>query len=1054
MVGPSPRPFRDGPRILPRILGRFAAALLILPVGASAQPVSRMAGVHHTAWIAGQDLPTVGVQDVRRTPDGYLWLGSSAGLLRFDGLRFTVMDGEVVPALRSEIPGVPLPVLSDRAGTLWVSLPDGGLARYREGRFAVAAPPGLLPDRASQMVQDSSGQIWILAGGRLFLWRDESLAEAELPPGAPDRDLTGIVPSPSGLWLGTRTWGLWHLDEDGMRLQPRPHDPDVLYVRPELHDARGRLWVGGDRLRVLADGTWTEFDPTDRLSGANEIVEGADGSIWIASNGSGVLRWQDGAVEEFSTERGLTHNSPSGILVDVEGSTWVTSDAGLDRLRPAAFTTLGPEGGLPIDSPLLGVGDEKGGIWVMDFARRVVHLDGGLVRPGSGPLRTREWDAASDIPFAAADGGGVWTFRLHSDRITRVRNGTTSSVLPSPALAWTSPRRGVVDASGTLWVGASAGGLGRVRGMAYDPVVLPGFGPAPPVGSLAASEHGRTWVALAGTPRLFALDGDSVVGIYGPQSGIREPLLNLTVQGRDTLWASTGSGTLMRIVRGQASPIREAALQAALIHGPAALIPDGTHLWIGTAGGIGRVPLAALHVAADGRREPPTPRWFGPADGLPVGRTSRHDVQLGFRAADGRVWFVTPVGLAVVDPGAVPTNVVPPTPRVEGAWVAGSEPVVAAGSEVAPNPGRMEFRFSAGSLRMPEGVRVEYRLDGTDPGWIPALDARTASYTRLRPGHHRFRVRARNEDGVAGLAEATFEFRILPAWYQTWWFAALSLLAVAGAGAGTVGAWIHAVNRAEARRIRERYEAALSERARVAQEIHDTLLQGFLGVTLHLQAVAGSVERAPREAARSLQRVLAMADRALREGRQVVWNMRPPELEEGDLPATLEAAARWAVGEMPVEFAFETRGTPRPLPPELETTVLRVGREAVTNAIRHGHPGAISMVLTYEPDSLRLHVHDNGHGFRPESVEVAEGNGHFGLRSMRERALALGGSVQLRSSKAQGTTVELNLPTTPLGPEDGEAMGLPTRPSPPSPQDRRGRTSPPWRPPPPPTPRA
>jgi signal transduction histidine kinase len=499
-----------------------------------------------------------------------------------------------------------------------------------------------------------------------------------------------------------------------------------------------------------------------------------------------------------------------------------------------------------------------------------------------------------------------------------------------------------------------------------------------------------------------------VVAIHGPESGIEEPLLHLATEGGDTLWASTQSGTLVRLIGGRAASVVDPDLRRALALQSVVLVVGGGALWLGTAGGIGRIPLASLHAAADGFGPPPATRWFGPSDGLPIARTGRFQGSTGARAGDGRIWFTTPAGLAVVDPDAAPFNTVAPTPRIEGARIGGRPGSVSDGSHVDPRPDRLELDFTAGALRTPERTTVEYRLDGADEQWIDAAGTRTASYSRLGPGAYRFRVRARNEDDIASLSEATLSFRVLPAWYQGWWFLPLAALGIAGAGAMSVGMSGRASRRAESRRLTDRYEAALHERTRMAQDLHDTLLQGFVGVTLHLQALERQMREAPEQAGSALGRVLSMADDALREGRRMVWDMRAPELEGHDLAGAVETAARRAVEGLAIRLDFQVSGVPRPLAPPLETTVLRVAREAVSNVVRHANASELSIRLSFAPDAVALFVRDDGTGFEPSRIEAS---GHWGLVGMSERAVRAGGRLRVHGAAGAGTTLELSLPT-------------------------------------------
>lgn len=999
---------------------RRAATLLtasaLVPCTAAAQTARQpIAFAHHTTWGEAAGLPLSGVIKLARTPDGYLWLGSTAGLLRFDGMRFSVLDGRSVAALSSAVPGQTWPLLVDREGVLWISRPDGGIVQYRAGVFRVALDPDTNYQRVFRMAQDGRGGLWLAGGGSLYTWADGHLARPRLPAAVPDTGILGVVPDTgSGVWIGTRNQGLWHVSGEQARYYPTPAQTRDPGVRPLLQSRDGALWVWGDRLQVLHRERWSRLT----LAGhegipSPSVAEAADGSIWIATRGFGVLRWRAGQLEQFTEEDGLSDAVVEELLVDPEGNTWMTTDAGLDRLRPAAFATLNRRHGLPFASPLLIYNDADGAIWAMaNGDGKVYRLDGGIIRGQAGSIASQEPRLPADephIPLAPARDGGVWLVGRNSDRLLRYRNGIVTRLEWNPALLGQSPRRALEDRAGNLWVSLFPHGFGRVRDGRFEPVSLPGAPENVRVTSIVESARGQVWISVAEHALVYELDGDREIRRLDGSHGLPGPVSHLAVEG-DTLWAVTGDGSLVRLSGGRATPVMVEALKGTLRAESVVLLPHRGNLWVASAAGVATVPLHALHLGADEGRSAITPRFFTSFDGLTSGKVTGHNQHPAFVASDGRLWFSTPGGLAVVDPMQIGTNRVPPQVHIEDVSASGQLFSPAPDLAITPNPDRVVIRYAATSLRMPERVRIEYQLEGADQSWVNSGVARSATYTQLRPGRYRFRVRAWNEDGVPSVQEATLGFRVLPRWYQTWWFGTLLFLAVAAAGAALVHATQRARARRTAERMRARFEATLVERTRLARELHDTLLQGFTGITLQLQAVHHAVEGVSKDAAGALSRVLALADITLRDARQMVWDMRAPELDEQDLADALEGAARGALVGSAIDLRFEVSGERRRLALDVETAVLRIGREAVVNAIKHADPRTVDIALAFEPRSVRLSVSDDGHGLALESAATAVNGGHWGIHGMRERATRAGGTLAIAGLPGRGTVVSLELP--------------------------------------------
>jgi signal transduction histidine kinase len=378
--------------------------------------------------------------------------------------------------------------------------------------------------------------------------------------------------------------------------------------------------------------------------------------------------------------------------------------------------------------------------------------------------------------------------------------------------------------------------------------------------------------------------------------------------------------------------------------------------------------------------------------------------------ADGRLWILTRSGLTVTD-GAFEIGVGrAPTPRVDGISVGGVPMALEARLALPAEPDRVEFEFSAPHPALAERVRMEYRLDGVDRQWRTDTLARRAGYTQLRPGRYVFRVRAWSPDGTQRSDEAALEFRVRASWYQSAWFIALAFLAFGALiFAGAVDLQRRRT-RLEAERMRRDFDVVLSERARIARELHDTLLQGFAGITLHLEGVRGKLAQ-DHPASGTLTDVMGRAEAAIREARAMVWDIRSPGHGEIEVIDALRKVALDALAGRDIALHCVEEGQRRPLTAELEQTLLRVAGEAVVNAARHADPRDVAIVLTYDRTRVMLEVRDDGRGDDLSRFESAAAVGHFGVVGMHERARRAGGTLVVLSAPGKGTIIRLTLPT-------------------------------------------
>jgi len=586
--------------------------------------------------------------------------------------------------------------------------------------------------------------------------------------------------------------------------------------------------------------------------------------------------------------------------------------------------------------------------------------------------------------------------------LIRIRNGrVTTFVAPDP-----QNRKTVFDAiegsDGTLWL-ALPNGLGELRGDKFRTVI-----PAGPLfledsfNILAEGSDGSIWAGTLSNGLWQYKDG--VNRHYGTADGLGSDLIRSLYQDqKGTLWIGTVDGGLNALREGKFFKYTARdGLPSDNIH---KLTDDGDSIWLSTTRGISRVSKKQLRDFAEHRIKALQPVNYGVADGL----RSAQAID-GQRHADGTLWFITSRGIAVYDPRAQERSDLPPLIHLldmsmDGRRFRGADTprLPPATPQLPPGNGRLQIRYTAIHLSAPDRVRYSYMLSGLDSDWVRADGLRAVNYDSLRQGHYRFRIKAEIPGGPS--SETSFEFDLLPHYYETAWFRSLGVLALAGM------AWM--VYRLRDRQIRSRFALVLEERARLAREVHDTLAQGFVGIASQLDVVEMSMPPASDEAARPARSALELAQRmahhSLTEARRSLMDLRANELQDQDLAAALKSGARLWVAHSGIDVEVDVKGESGGIPEEVAHHVFRIAQEAVTNSVNHADANQITVKLEIDPHQLSLRILDDGCGFEPDDVFTSR-NGNFGLIGMRERAERLGGHLRLESQPGNGTRLDVTVP--------------------------------------------
>ena len=990
------------------ILSRTA----VLAAALAAAPASALqldgSGPHQIdVWTPENGLPGGGhvMWELIRSPDGYLWMRTPRGLTRFDGTSFVTFTAHNTPAFAGT-GASQRPLTLDRRGRLWIATATG-LVWYADGRFH-RGPRST--ENLIKMAEGGDGTLWaVSAQSRLFrAVRDDSGAhmEAVSVPGVRDGAAEGVAADGTGaVWIPTDSDGVARITA-GAAARPAVR---MFTTRDGLAGragwtvsagAAGAVWVAGPGgLTRIHNGQFTRvpFPSRDAPAFVYEVAEAPDGTAWIATHGGGLLRYhpRDGRLERVDRTAGLSDDYVLSVRVDPHGNVWAATQGGLNRIRPVAFRAAAPGSGASREPPQCLLRDRQGRLWLSTESGALFRAPRGalagrldrVVLPPGGPILSLE----------AGDRGSLWIARWHSGAVrvdgTGPRRYTTPSGLPLRDISSVFE-----DSRGTLWIGR-VGSLTRVRA-GRDTTFTARDGLHGTYSTqLVEGSDGVVWAG--GLDGLTRIANDSLRAYRsGPRADDSVSLRMVLGLYRDragTVWVGTTDG-LTRIRDGPDGP-RFATIRTRHAFPDdrisAVVEDDRNNLWVVGVDAIARVPLAELNAVADGRK--PVLEGvavFGREEGLAGGPATKaghcHQAAAG---DDGRLWFAMARAVVTVDPDNLPRDTVAPQVHLAEVQIDGVSAPPAAGLTIPAAARRLEVRYTGVDLRAGPELRFAHRLDGFDQAWVDAGPTRSASYTNLPPGRYHFRVRARAATGRWSARAATLEFRVLPPFYRTGWFAA--------AGASLILAALWAAQRLRDRALRAQFVAVADERARLAREVHDTVAQGLAGVVMQLAAAREKLGPDARAAAH-LDLVDQLARDALGASRQAITDLRPNGPDRGGLDVGVQRIVAELERRAGTRISVAVTGTAHRAPPEVEFELLRIAQAALANAVGHAEARHIRVDVTFEATGgARVTVVDDGRGFDPNAPHP----GRFGLVGMSERAARIGAVLTLASAPGEGTEI-------------------------------------------------
>jgi ligand-binding sensor domain-containing protein/signal transduction histidine kinase len=982
-------------------------------------------------WDNEDGLPQNEITSILQTQDGYLWLGTpTEGLVRFDGVRFSVLDENNTPTLKSSRivhlfedsqrrlwigtgnqgavflrdghvvdvgigRGSPNATLTgacqDPSGAVWLYLANGQLWRYQDGHTNLFLFGADQPTKYRNVIWDPSGSVWIGTSGRLGAVNWKAARQSEALPLLPEQ----VLPANStlSLLLASRTGGYWCLLND--RIQKWQNEESELD------------W-----------GIWLRPDVSGLPALVSAACEDREGHLVLGTLGAGLF-WFDSAGNPtgISTSQGLSYNYINALYVDRDGNLWVATDGGgLNRVKRSPFSILEPARNLVVNSVSE---DAEGGVWIGYNRHPVTYWKAGIAQnfdQGRFDRYVRSVLADRQQRVWAAGTRGLGLLQLARDTSQPLNPAVDKFQSANPTLN-ADIRALHQDALGRLWVGTERG-LAYWNDQEWKYFTTKDGLSSESILSLADDPKGNLWIGTEGGGLNQFRDGHFTVYRQTTNGLPSDDISSLCVDGQGVLWIGTEGGGLARWNGTQWT--RYSRRDGLVSNTIGYLLDDGMDsLWIGSNAGLMRIFKTALNDFADGRTNLVACRVYGRADGLPTRECTPRSQPGPCRGRDGTLWFPTTKGLVSVQRSALQPNLRPPPVMIDAVLIDGQiqerlreELTIPAGRE------RLEIHYSSLNLSGPKrgqvdstwGHRYRYRLENHQTTWTDAGETPVAHYNNLPSGHYRFEVTACNEDGVWNPTGATLAFQVVPPFWRTWWFLGTTAVCLLG----LVGGLVHYVSTQRLQRqlaLLKQQEALERERSRIARDIHDQLGANLTQVALLGELVEGDKD-SPAEVEGHARQISQTARETTRVLDEIVWAVNP---SNDTLDGLVTYICKYTQEYLTVAGLHYRLDVPdqlpsTPIPPEVRHNVFLVCKEAVTNIVRHAKASAAWVRLQIRPDSFTIKIEDNGRGLAGLDKKAAQTRN--GLRNMRKRMEEIGGEFALEPSPEGGTQVRL---TAPLG---------------------------------------
>jgi ligand-binding sensor domain-containing protein/signal transduction histidine kinase len=968
---------RSSARVILVVLAIFAATLPALALPGE----GTLDGLSRRLWEAVDGLPDQTVNALAQTPDGSLWIGTEGGLVRFDGVQFSSYDRESV---RDGIDRGVNALFVARNGVLWIGTEGGGVIRYLNQHFERC----LTNDRQGgifvrAIYQDRRGTIWVGADQGLYRLNGNTLDRIDNTPQVPTIFVRTIVEDSQGnLWVGgTRL--LEFSDNKLLRDYPLPSGGEKNVIMTMRFGRDGTMWLGmrSGLYRLGKNGSFIRA--FDLLEPIDSITQETNGTIWIGTEGQGLYYIRGPHLFQVASSQ-LPSKTVLAEFEDRDGNLWLGTKAGLLRLSPTPVSIMPFPENADSEFETLYI-DRDQSIWVA-ASTHFFHIRNGVVHPYEFPglpgirvrtlLRSRNGDL-----WIGTDGTGL----IH------LAHGAIHRYSAGHGLSNDFVRAILESRDGTIWVGSDGGltcitaNTSRIlemsNGLAYFSIT-----------AMYQDRDGSIWV---GTSRGLSrwVDGkfvhDKIVVALS-----QERVWSINQDTSGIVWIGTSNG-LYGVKDGNLLHITAASGLAS--NSVLQILLDGKgNIWLSSPNSISCIHERDLDNYRPGMRV----NLSSYEDPYSLESTVFYSGMQpeGGIAANGDIWLASSKGAVRISPRKFVQ--IPPSPvTIDEARA--DDKLLSLGHRIVLKPGnsRLEISYVSVNLSAPSAIRYRYRMEGLEP-WIEAGARRTAYYTHIPPGHYRFRVQAYEFGNPSQIREASIAVVQAPPIYKTPWFLVLSVLALLGS--------ISSAYRFRLHRMRVHFQAINAERTRIAREMHDTVIQGCVGVSTLLEAALGL--DASDESLR--QHLLGYATEQTRStidsARSAVWALRNISKSNGNIGEDCHELVRRMQLESDIPIHFEVKGEPFKIGEDATHELLMTLKEAISNGIAHADASAIRLTITFEPKGAEIEISDDGRGFDLHSATRVKG--HYGMIGMTERVKLLGGTLTIDSSRNKGTTIRLKLP--------------------------------------------
>ncbi len=981
---------------LRRAIACLAIALACDSPTSALNPALHIEQYVHTAWKIGEGFLSSQVMSIAQTPDGYLWIGTESGLLRFDGVKAVRWRADETLA-GAEISKL----LVTRDGRLWIGS-AAGLASWKDGRLV--SYPEFAGHSVGSLIEGAHGTVWAgsVAVPTARLCAIGTTVECDGQDGRLGNGVYASFGERDTLWVGAAS-GLW-------RWTPRPAANYVMPTRSVndlLRGADGTLLIatlGG--IRQLAGDALVPYPipGVDSPFNAQRLLLDRQKGLWIGTTDRGLIHVHQGRTDQFSRLDGLSSDWVGALFEDREGNVWVGTNEGLHRFREPAVATVSKIQGSPTDAAFAVLPARDGSVWV--------GAPDGVTRWQDGrPVIYRTGEGLPDNRVAS----------LFEDSTGRILVSTMGGIaafgsgrfVPLPSLSTRVVYNIVEPRAGELWINDHDRGLIHLRGdEVIETIPWTALGRDDHANALAADRaRGGLWIGFHKGGVAFLKNG-AIDAAFATTDGLGAGRVSdLRLDQNGAVWAATATG-LSRITDDRIATMTT-------VHG---LPCDAVHwtitdadraLWLLMPCGLVRISSAELEAWVTDSHRAVTSTVFDSAEGV---RTQ--SVAIGFtpaaaRLPDGRLWFATPNGIGVVDPHHLPFNTLAPIVHIEqivaDRKTYDTESIAKAVVQLPPLTRDLQIDYTALSLVAPERMQFRYQLEGHDRGWQDVGTRRQAFYSDLRPGDYRFRVIAANNSGVWNDAGASVPFTIAPAYYQTTWFLALAV------GIALTMVWsAHRIrlrivekHQREISALNERLmKAQEQERIRIAGELHDGVMQQMLAMTMMI----GTAKRRIPDDSEARPTLDKISDKLVEVGsdiRRLSHDLHPPILQEAGLPQAVRGYCEQFSASSGIPVACVADDAVRDLSRGAALALFRIMQEALGNAAKHAHAKHITVGLARSAGVVTLTVGDDGVGFDRNLLSTSGG---LGLITMRERAGQLNGKFEFETAPGRGTVIRVEIP--------------------------------------------